>query len=204
MKHEEHLHQLAEIKTLMEQSTRFMSLSGLSGVSAGVSALLGALLIWAQGSGPWYNPAFPEEVWGLDFRMFEFLVALVVLVVALSSAMFFTAQKARKRNEKLFTKPALRMLWNLVVPLLIGGIFCLLLIKHHYWSLVAPATLVFYGLALINGAKYTFDDIRNLGLAEAILGLLSTYFLTYTLLFWAVGFGVLHIVYGLLVYRKYA
>jgi hypothetical protein len=68
---------------------------------------------------------------------------------------------------------------------------------------VAPATLVFYGLALVNGSKYTLNDIRNIGYLEAGLGVVSMFVPGYGLWFWALGFGVLHIVYGVTMYYKY-
>jgi hypothetical protein len=63
--------------------------------------------------------------------------------------------------------------------------------------------LIFYGLALINASKYTYNDIRYLGISELLIGLCSTLFLGYGLFFWAAGFGLAHIVYGALMYFKY-
>jgi hypothetical protein len=69
--------------------------------------------------------------------------------------------------------------------------------------LAAPACLVFYGLALIQGSANTFDEIRYLGFSEIILGLISASVPGYGLVFWAIGFGVLHIIYGVIMYNKY-
>ena len=95
------------------------------------------------------------------------------------------------------------MLIHLFIPLLAGGIFSLLLIWHNNITLVASTTLIFYGLALVNAGKFTFGEIHYLGLSEIVLGLLAGFFLNYGLLFWALGFGLLHIVYGWVIYKKY-
>ena len=75
--------------------------------------------------------------------------------------------------------------------------------SYKIFGLVAPTTLLFYGLALYNAGKYTLDEIRYLGVSEIILGLLGCIFIGYGLMFWALGFGVLHIVYGFMMWWKY-
>ncbi len=64
-------------------------------------------------------------------------------------------------------------------------------------------TLIFYGLALVNGGKYTFPEIRTLGILQIIIGLLAFQFIGLSLLFWALGFGLVQIIYGLVIQRKY-
>ena len=108
-----------------------------------------------------------------------------------------------RAGEKLITPSSMRMLTNFVIPLISGGIFCIMLVRYGLYGIVAPSMLIFYGLALINGSKYTLDDIKYLGYAELFIGLLATWFIGYGLLFWAIGFGILHIFYGLRIYFKY-
>jgi hypothetical protein len=129
--------------------------------------------------------------------------AVIVLALALFFGIYFTTRKARKNGLKVWDHTAQRMVINLFIPLIAGGIFCLTLLYHHLIFLLAPATLIFYGLALINASKYTFNEIRVLGISEIILGLMAAFFIGYGLLFWAVGFGVLHIFYGLMMYYRY-
>ncbi len=138
-----------------------------------------------------------------EIILFLLTVALGVLVVALGLASFFTIRRARTNNQRIWDNQSKRLLWNLAIPLAAGGVFCGVLLYHGILYLVAPAMLVFYGLALINGSKYTFSDIRYLGICELVLGLLSSFFVGYGLLSWTIGFGVLHIVYGALLYFKY-
>ena len=207
---EQHLEALQQIRTMMEKSSRFISLSGLSGVFAGLIALMGAAVVYVYlGVLPfvktpgYYIVAQNYNKWGIDYRSFFLLVAMAVLVVALAGGIFFTTRKARANGQKIWDALTQRLLINLFIPLSAGGIFCLGLMYHGLVGLIAPSTLIFYGLALLNASKYTFNDIRYLGICEILLGLFGIFFLGYGLDLWALGFGVLHIVYGMVMYWKY-
>ena len=204
------LNELAHIRGLMDRSTRFLSLSGLSGVTAGVVALCGALLaqhhitvalgpmrdVLTYGTGSGYSPA--------DRLLITLIVdATGVLVVALLSAAWFTWKRSKRTGQHLWDASAQRLMINMLVPLVMGGIFCLALFYYGLPGLVAPATLVFYGLALFNAGKYTLDEVRWLGLSEMLLGAIAVFWLEAGLLFWALGFGVLHIIYGALMYVRH-
>ncbi|MGV3640927.1 MAG: hypothetical protein ACO1NZ_10430 [Adhaeribacter sp.] len=201
---QEPLATLHEIRNIMDRSSRFISLSGLSGVAAGVSALLGAAVV------KWY--LVKQQInYGQDLGLhltrdsifFMLSVAALVFILALCSATYFTARNARKSNHRVWDSKTERMLVNLFIPVAVGGVFCAVLLYHHLLYLVAPVMLIFYGCALINASKYTLGDIRYLGFLEILLGLLTSFFVGYGLLAWTLGFGVLHIVYGALMYFKY-
>ena len=201
---------LQAIRGMMERSGRFISLSGLSGVSAGIFALLGAAVaIWYLGATPfdgvptYYEDAVANSRGGMKFTTFFLLDAGLVLIAALTAGIFFTVRRARRAGQPVWGPLTVRLLLNLAIPLAAGGLFCVALMLQEAYSLVAPATLIFYGLALLNGSKYTVDDIRKLGLAEIALGLVGAFLPGYGLELWAVGFGVLHIVYGIIMWNKY-
>lgn len=207
MDHKEHLQTLTEIRSLMERSSRFISLSGLSGVFAGAFALMGAFAFYHYyGLG-----LFADRYWvraggrtdGVDIVTFIFADALTVLVLSLSAGAILTIRNSRKKGIPIWDTTARRLVINTMIPLATGGIFCLILMYHDLIGLVAPATLIFYGLALINGSKYTLNDIRYLGICQIVLGIVGTLFIGYGLLLWSIGFGVLHIVYGAVMYFKY-
>ena len=205
----EHLETLSEIRSLMERSSRFISLSGLSGVFAGTFALLGALAAYIHfdltiSSSRYYEYAVTVSgETNIDFFVFFFADAVCVLLASLAVGCILTIRKANERGMAIWDATAKRMLINLMIPLVTGGLFCLVLLQHGLIGLIAPATLIFYGLALLNASKYTLDDIRYLGILEIILGLIASVYIGYGLLFWAAGFGILHIVYGILMYSKY-
>jgi general stress protein CsbA len=206
----EHLQALTEIRSMMERSSRFISLSGLSGVFAGVFALIGAVLA--------YNKigAYAENYRNMidlnrtgradavnDLINYLCVVAASVLCASLLTGVLLTMRNSKKRGISIWDQTAKRLLINLAIPLITGGLFCLILLFHGDIGMVAPATLIFYGLALINASKYTFNDIRYLGICEIILGLAASLYIGYGLFFWAIGFGVMHIIYGGLMYFKY-
>jgi len=194
---------LQEIKSLMERSSRFISLSGLSGVFAGLYALAGAYITQTYWI-PQRGSDHLEEYAAKNYNLEMLILALSILTLSILTAIFFTTRNARKKKQKVWDRLSQRMLFNLSVPLITGGIFILILLwKQMGIYLIAPAMLIFYGLALINGSKYTLNDIRYLGYCEIALGLLATYFYGNGLLFWTLGFGVLHIIYGALMYWKY-
>lgn len=194
---------LKDIKELMERSSRFISLSGLSGVFAGVYALIGAWVatVYVLPARQDYDLLGNTE--NLEKLPLIVMIATSVLILSIATAIFFTTKNARKKNQKIWDKRSQRMLSNLAAPLVTGGLFLLILLAQGTLYLIAPAMLIFYGLALINGSKYTLNDIRYLGYMEIILGLLATWFYGNGLLFWTIGFGVLHIIYGAVMYWKY-
>ncbi len=209
MNNNEHLESLQQIRSMMERSSRFISLSGLSGVAAGIIALLGAAVAHVYlGIKPFSGPnlylAEPGyEKWGLNFYEFFAADAIIVLVLALSVGIFFTTRKAVKKGQKVWDKLTLRLLVNLGIPLVTGAVFCLALLKYGMFGLIAPTTLIFYGLSLINGSKYTLNDIRYLGVTEIVLGMIGLFNVGYGLEIWAIGFGLMHIIYGTFMWMKY-
>ena len=206
----DHLETLTEIRSIMERSTRFISLSGLSGVFAGLIALIGATAVYIYlGIGPfepkylYYETVVGEGKWGLSYLEFILLDGSIILILALTAGVFFTTRKARMKGQKIWDPLTKRLLINLAIPLFTGGVFVLALLYYGIFGLVAPTTLIFYGLALLNAGKYTLNDVRYLGICEIALGLIGLFFLGHGLELWALGFGFLHIIYGLVMYWKY-
>ena len=200
----EHLQALSDIRSMMERSSRCISLSGLSGVFAGIFALIGAVLAYWKMQ--WIEVDLFSRAGSVNFtEVFTYMIcdAALVLIASLTVGTLLTIRNSKRKGIKIWDSTAKRMLINLLIPLATGGIFCLILISKGDIGLVAPATLIFYGLALINASKYTFNDIRYLGICEIILGLAASVYIGYGLFFWAFGFGVLHIIYGTVMYFKY-
>jgi len=195
---------LSHIRSIMEKSSRFISLSGLSGVFVGIFAILGAVYVFFafEREGISYFDRYPKY-YDSNFISELILVALVVLVFSLAAAVFFTVRKSKRKELPIWTTSTKLLIINFSIPLVTGGIFCLGLLFHEFYAFLAPSTLIFYGLSLINASKYTYSDIRYLGICEVVLGLLSSFLLGYGLVFWALGFGLLHIIYGLILYKKY-
>lgn len=212
----QHLDSLNEIRSMMEKSSKFISLSGLSGISAGICALAGAGAAYmrintyysswssrvAQYSGLEKKGMIPLNA-ANDLSFDLVIIALATLAGALIFSTLFTARRARKKSQSLWNKTSKRLLLNTSLPLVSGGLFCLILLKHNLFGLLAPTTLIFFGMALINGSKFTLPEIKYVGLINIGLGLLNGLFIGYGLLFWALGFGLVNIIYGIFMYLKY-
>jgi len=204
-----HLENLTEIRSLMEQSSRFISLSGLSGIIAGILALIGAFAAFLYFDYNYYTPLMFDKIFAssayptTDFLIFLFLDAGLVFILALGAAILLTTRKAKKQNSKIWTKPVKMMITELAIPLLTGGFFTIVLLYYGEIYLLAPSTLIFYGLSLVAASKYTLKHIRYLGISEILLGIISCFIPGYGMISWAIGFGVFHIIYGIIMYNKY-
>lgn len=201
---QKHQEDLAHIRSMMERSSRCISLSGLSGVFAGLSALIGGLYVFQLFKANGIEYFGGQQIYVPASLVSQlFATGVVILICAFVFGLFFTIRKSKKYDLPIWTSATKKMLFNLTIPLLAGGIFCAALLYHQIYGIVAPATLIFYGLALINAEKYTFSDIKYLGFCELVLGFISLFYIGYGLVFWIIGFGILHILYGLIMFKKY-
>jgi len=196
---DKYLQDISDIKNMMNKSSQFISLSGLSGIMAGVYALIGAYI------GHELIQNNDNYIITLESSTFKWIIltALIVLVLSIGTAFLLTISKAKKEGETVWNPASKRLLINFLIPLVTGGFFGLLLLRNGSYGLIAPVTLIFYGLACVNASKYTLRDVRYLGITIIILGLIATEFSGYALEFWALGFGVCHIIYGSMMYFKY-
>jgi len=192
----------------MEESSRFLSLSGLSGVFAGFLAIMGGCIahFFILNNGNIFIPEslinLPEkEILSMKIQLFA--DAIIVLVLALTGSFCFSLRKSRQKNQKIWTPVSRRMLTSLIIPLIAGAFFISIFILDNQFQYIVSAMLIFYGLALISAGKFTFSEVFYLGLAELLTGFASAVFHESSVLFWIIGFGFLNILYGLFMYRKY-
>jgi hypothetical protein len=207
------LETLQDIKRIMERSSRFISLSGWSGIAAGLCALVGAWLavgrmahykgIRYAGQDVNFRSTGPCPGCRTALDQDLFFIALGVFIAAIVLAFLFTYIRSKKNNLPIWDKTAHRLMWNTMVPLAAGGIVIVNQLQEAHYLLVAPLCLIFYGLALINGSKYTLGEVKYLGYCQLALGLINLWLPGYGLMFWAMGFGVLHIVYGIVMWWRY-
>jgi hypothetical protein len=206
---------IKDIKQMMERSSRFISLSGWSGVAAGICALAGAWFANDVINNSNLLPGnrisiykYEHADYGLpDLKAFMgsrlFLIAAITFAAAFFFAFFFTWVRSKKSGIPVWGNASRRLLINVMGPMMAGGIFLLRMIQLGIIGLIAPGCLLFYGLALVNASKYTLGEIRYLGYANILLGIINCWYIGYGLYFWAAGFGVLHIVYGIIMWYKY-
>jgi len=194
------LTELKDIRNIMERSSRFLSLSGLSGILIGIYALIGAFIayriVYIQFPSQYRQECVNNVIISI------FIIGASVLILSLFTVFLLTIKKARKEQKPIWGPGSKLLLLSLSIPLITGGLLTAILVYRGYYGVVSPCFLIFYGLALVNAAKYTRPEIMGLGIIEIILGLIAALIPGYGLYFWAFGFGVLHIVYGF-VYLRY-
>jgi hypothetical protein len=208
MKENDIQHDIASIRSLMERSSKFISLSGFSGVLAGIYALIGAAvaycMLYDDGNRMYSIHEYAETALFEDVVLIKLItIAAVVLVFSVGTGLMLTFKKAKRKNQPIWGKASRDLLFSMLVPLLSGGLLIIILLYRGYYGIVAPTSLIFYGLALIGASNFTYTDVRFLGLSDIVLGLLAACLPGYGLVFWALGFGVLHIIYGSVMYFKY-
>ncbi|KAA9356860.1 MULTISPECIES: hypothetical protein [Larkinella] len=203
--HQDYIRDIVEIRSMMERTSKFLSLSGWAGIMGGLYAIVGAYIAYEVFD---FNPdvieySYPKSESFSSNLLKVFFLALIVLILTISTAIFLSYKKAIKRGEKLWNTTAKGLLINMTVPLIAGVLLILILISKGLIGFIAPLTLLFYGLALFNASNFTYEEVKSIGLIEIGLGLISIYFVEYGLLCWAVGFGVVHIIYGIYLHYRY-
>jgi len=210
--------ELASIRSMMERSSRFISLSGLSGILAGVYALVGAavaaFIIYSNKpqispditantpvNGLFYGRNYTFSLHGYDVLLM--LIAAAVLTASVVTGIYLSIRKAKQKGQSVWNNSSRLLVYNAGIPLFTGGLMVIILLSQYHFNLVTPAMLIFYGLALVSASNFTFSDVKYLGLMDIALGLISACLPGYGLLFWSLGFGVLHIIYGSMMYLKY-
>ena len=208
---EKSLQDLSAIRSMMERSSRFISLSGLSGICAGVCALIGSIVAYPYVYGArdhiidydLFLRQLDKPNLSIFLNSYLFWIALATFIAAFISAFLFTWLKSKRQQIPLWGNAAKRVMINVMIPVLVGGIFLYRMLYFGTFGLVAPVCLIFYGLGLINASKYTLSEIRYLGYAQLVLGVINLGFIGMGLFFWAAGFGLMHIIYGAYMWWKY-
>lgn len=199
---------LREIRRMMESSTKFLSLSGLSGVFAGLTALIGAWFAhveFERFSRNFVHFAIQgrEQEWDRQLAISLVIHGLVILVVALGLGALFTWLKAKKQGKSLWTPLSIRLIISLMVPLGLGGLFLSGMFYQGLYFLIPPTTLMIYGFSLLNASKFVHVELKYLAFCELALGILAIFMIDWSFTFWIIGFGVLHVLYGTIMYFKY-
>jgi MFS family permease len=199
MEENKYLKDISEIKDLMNKSSRFISLSGLSGILAGIYALIGGAVAY------WLVASSGRQYLILDGKIFRLVMLDLFLIafVSIVTAIYLTTKKAKKNNVKVWDTSSRRLILNFLIPLAVGGLYILIILGQQKYGQTAALMLIFYGLALINAAKYSIGDISYLGYIEIVLGLICAMLPGYGFWLWIFGFGIMHIIYGSLMYFKY-
>ena len=199
MESKDYLKDITEIKALMNKSSRFISLSGLSGILAGIYALIGAA------SAYWLVTTSVRGYLILDGTIYRIciLILLMVALFSIATGIILTTRKAKKQGAQIWDATSRRLVFNFLIPLVAGGLYILIILSQGKYGHTGGLMLIFYGLALINASKYSIGDIKYLGFIQITLGLIAALFPGYGFWLWVIGFGIMHIIYGTWMHYKY-
>ena len=202
MDNKDALKELRDIRTMMERSSRFQSVSGWGILAVGVMALVAAWVadgLFNGGTNGWFTTLYGDTAYLWAHKTQIAVFGSLILVAVCGTTVFLSSfLMARRKNIPfIFDATLRRVIFNLSIPLLAGGVLCLALVLQGHYGLTSSIMLVFYGLALVNCHHFSLPMLGGLGYAELLLGLADCFVATHALLFWAIGFGVLHIALGI-------
>jgi len=202
------------MKKSLEQSSRFISLSGLSGVFVGFCGLLGTYIMHylirgddTKSDKEMLNIISSFDYYNLSVHVFvgEHLIFLAIYTVifAILFAFYLTLRRSKRENHPIWDIHIQKQLSTLSIPLIVGLIFVIKLVASANYPLIVPSLLLFYGIALVNIRGLTNGDIGYLGYAFIVLGIVNLWLEGWGILFFGFGFGVLHIIYGTVTFIIY-
>lgn len=178
---------LAFIRETMERSSVFTSVPGYGGMLMGITAIVAAYIASIQ-------PTIREWliVWLIEASL-AFLIGLLAMW-----------QKTKLSNSSLLSTPARKLLLNSLPPFLCGIVITLGLWRFGIFEIMIPIWLLLYGAAVVTGGSYSVKAVPIMGWCFLAVGTIAFFVPTaYGNLLMAIGFGVLHIVFGFIIGRKF-
>ncbi|MEM7417422.1 MAG: hypothetical protein AAF389_18165 [Gemmatimonadota bacterium] len=185
--HDRAMDNLRYIRQAMERSGSFTHVSGIGGVGMGSLAIGAAALAWnASTTAEWL------AIW------------LVAAGASLAVSVLAMARKSAADGVTLLTGPGRKFAWSVTPPLAAGGVLTIALVRAGAFDLLPGMWLLLYGAAIVTGGSHSVRSIPFMGAAfmAAGVGALLTP-ASWGDVWMAVGFGVLHIVFGALIWRKH-
>jgi len=194
---------LNDIREMMSKSSRFQAVSGWSIIIVGLyAAVASAMAATVIGVGDWL-PCFENlhRYANLNTPLRSRIAALIaigLLMLSLLTVYVGAIIKSKRNNLRfVFDKRMMQMLLDFFIPLAAGGLLSMALVMQGHYGLTSSIMLLFYGLAQLNCSHYTYPALRLLGYAELLLGIIDCFTMSHALLFWFLGFSVMHIVFGI-------
>ena len=185
--HEHALSNLRYIREAMERASAFTSIPGWGGVAVGVTAVIAAII--GNGAQTWRQWLL---IW-LGEAVIAALIAFVTMV-----------RKARKANVSFTGGPARRFFVSYLAPVVAGGILTLLLTQRGFFAALAPMWLLLYGVSFVSSGAYSIPVVPVMGVCYMLLGIAACFFgFAIQNALMGVGFGGLHLVFGVVIARRY-
>lgn len=175
------------IRETMERSAVFTSVPGYGGALMGATAMGAAIIAYNQSR---------VENW--------LIVWLVEAVLAFAIGLFALWQKAKNSNVSLASVPARKFASAFAPPIIAGIILTALFYYRGFYPFLPCVWLTLYGTAVVTGGAFSVRIVPIVGWIFVAFGAVAAFApSSWGNLLMALGFGVLHIVFGLIVARRY-
>jgi len=185
--HERAMDNLRYIRETMERATAFTGISGWGEVAIGATALVASVLAANQST-------------------FKFWLAVWVAegVISLLIAGWSMDRKARAAKMPLVSGPGRKAVFSLSPPMIAGGLLTLVLMRAGQTNAIPGTWLLLYGTGVITGGMFSVGVVPIMGLCFMALGATALFAPpAFANWFLAAGFGGLHVVFGVIIARKY-
>ncbi len=185
--HGQAMENLRYIREAMERSTSFTAVPGGGGILIGLTALIAAgLAETIPGEHRWM------VVWG-----WELPLALFIGGVSMK-------RKARQANLKLMTGPGRKFVLSLAPPLIAGALISFALARVDSVEVLPGIWLLLYGAGVVTGGAFSVRVVPVMGFCFMSIGAVALFVSPdYGNLLMASGFGITHIVFGVIIARRY-
>lgn len=185
--HDRAIQDLRFIRETMERSASFTAVSGIGGTIMGVVALLAAL-----GASGTTSTAGWLGMW------------LGAAAVSFAVATYAMARKSRAAGMPLLNGPGRKFAWNVTPPLIVGGLLTVAALQAGAIGLLPGIWLLLYGTGIVTGGSYSVRIVPLTGLLFMLLGAAALFSpAAWGDAYMAAGFGGLHIVFGIIIWRKH-
>ncbi len=204
MKEQEIRDTLSDIRNMMERSQKVLFLEGTAGIVVAVWALLGAvavsLVLYGTVSPLWGATVNPIRQPDWDTFLIVAIICASVFCAAFMTVWLMSKHRASREGlDFSFDAGTRRLLGNFFTAMVTGGLVCLTPIFNDLWNLIPGFMLVFYGLAvvLISPIAFKISITKYLGYAEIVIGVAALAFSSFGMMFWTIGFCILHLIWGI-------
>ena len=185
--HDRAMDNLRFIRETMERSTSFTAVSGVAGMIMGAVAMVAAVVASTRRT---------PEAWLLTW--------LIAALVAGLAALWAMIRKARASGVSLLSGPGSKFALFFTPPIVVGALLTAALVRVDLLSVLPGAWLLLYGTAVVSGGAFSVRIVPMMGVGFMLVGALALFAPpAWGDEFMAVGFGVLHIVFGLVIWRKH-
>ncbi|MGI9165736.1 MAG: hypothetical protein ACR2G5_05025 [Pyrinomonadaceae bacterium] len=185
--HERAMDNLRYIRETMERSSAFTGVSGWGEVAIGVTALAAAYVAAQQAT---------FKAW--------IAVWIAGALISLLIAGWSMDRKARAAGMPLFSGPGRKVAFSLSPPIFVGALLTVLLYRVGVVDAIPGVWLLLYGTGVVTGGMFSVSVVPIMGLCFMLLGAVTLFAPpTFANWFLAAGFGGLHIIFGVIIARRY-